>query len=144
MWRHSGLYIRKGLAYVPTEARTEAGFYLEVEPIEVVTASDEAALEKALLDTIRRGHPIVPTPDWRDTTSSVARCAKVKSWSAFQRDALCWGVGLEGGQYVIAPWRKSGRGFEPDREAKEFLPGDTPVEQVVRRLVQRVVAELPK
>ena len=31
------LYVRRGIAYIPTLAQTEAGFWLDVKPVEVVS-----------------------------------------------------------------------------------------------------------
>jgi len=42
------IYIRSGMAYIPVVAKTVAGFYLEVEPVEVVHLSDKLALIAAL------------------------------------------------------------------------------------------------
>ena len=38
------LTIRKGQAFMPTMARTEAGFYIGIDPVEVIDASDRVAL----------------------------------------------------------------------------------------------------
>ena len=53
-------------------------------------------------------------------------------------------MGIEGGAYVIAPYSRSNWGFERDRSRKEIIPGDTPLEEVVRHLVDRAVSALPK
>jgi hypothetical protein len=55
-------YLRNGTAYVPTVAQTEAGFYLDVEPVEVVPATDFQALQQAIKRSLNRGNPKVPTP----------------------------------------------------------------------------------
>src|SRR5688572_21248607 len=78
------LYLRKGMAYVPTVAQTGAGFYTNIEPVAVVPVTDSGALENAIKIAMSKGNPIVPTPT-RDAFPKpvVLEYAKVKSWSAF-------------------------------------------------------------
>jgi hypothetical protein len=40
------LFLRKGQAFIPTMARTDAGFYMGVEPVEVVDMRDQIGAEQ--------------------------------------------------------------------------------------------------
>jgi hypothetical protein len=137
MWE---IYIRKGIAYIPTMARTEAGFYLAVEPVEVASVGDKAALEQALVRTISRGNPIVPTPTRANFPQPVLLShAKVKSWSTFAKSARGWSIAKENDVFVISPYHLAVRGaLEEDSAAKEAFPQSTPVVSVVQRAIERI------
>ncbi|MGH9632965.1 MAG: hypothetical protein ACRD7E_32075 [Bryobacteraceae bacterium] len=137
MWE---LYVRKRLAYIPTMARTDAGFYLAIEPVEIVPIDDKVALEQALVKTIARGNPKVPTPTRGSFPQPVVLPhAKVKSWSTFMKGATGWSIANENGLFSIAPYRLGEHGgFEEDPEGKESFPDMAPVDSIVRRVVDRV------
>ena len=54
------VYLRKGTAYVPTVAQTEAGFYTDIEPVAAVPVTDSAALENAVKVAMRKVTPSFP------------------------------------------------------------------------------------
>jgi hypothetical protein len=64
--------LRKGVAYIPTTARTEAGYWLAIEPVEA----------------IERGNPVVKTPTRQNFPPPVMQpyCG-MKSFSEFERTA---------------------------------------------------------
>jgi len=98
-------YVRKGLAYIPTMARTEAGYYPAIEPVEVVPVTDRIALEQALARTLYRGNPTIPAPTRENFPQPVALShAGLKSWSRFVQDASGWSIAHENGRFVIAPY----------------------------------------
>jgi hypothetical protein len=128
------LYLRKGTAYVPTVAQTEAGFYTDIEP---VPATDSGALKNALKVAIGKGNPIVPTPIRAAFPKPVVlEYAKLKSWSAFEKDALNWTIVEKAGSYEIQPGRKrpDGKGWEADPERVELLPAGTTHDEIARRV----------
>ena len=133
------LTIRKKHAFVPTMAQTEAGFYMGIEPVEVVDAFDKEALEGAMMRGIARGNPIVPTPT-RATfpNDPLLRHAKVKSSSTFEKLARTWKLSKREGAYLIGPY-KPGRdgGSVEDLDRMEAIPVDIPLQTVVHRLVER-------
>jgi hypothetical protein len=138
------LILRKGQAFVPTMARTAAGFYMGIEPIEVVDARDPAALEQAIIRVVRRGNPAVPTPSRTDYSkkSALLKHAKVKSLSSFEKLAKSWKFSKREGAYFIVPYRsrEDFSGAEEDLERGEAIPAERPLEEVVRRLVRRALA----
>lgn len=139
------LTIRKGQAFVPTVARTEAGFYLDVEPVEVVDTSDRETVEQAVIRAVKRGNPVVPTPA-RDSfpPDPLLKHAKLKSQSAFEKSAQRWQLSKDKGAYLIVPYKSSGHGVSlvEDAERGEAIPADEPLERVVHRLVERALASL--
>lgn len=101
-------YLRKGAAYVPTVAQTEAGFYMDIEPVEVVPLSNMEALQRAVKQAISRGNPRVSTPSRATFPKPVVLShAKVKSWSTFEESASCWQIVEKDGSYQMGPMRTS-------------------------------------
>lgn len=80
------LILRKGRAFIPTMAKTDAGFYMGIEPVEVVDASDHSGLQEALIRSISRGNPSVSTPG-RDNypEDPLLKHAGVKSLATFEK-----------------------------------------------------------
>lgn len=133
------LFLRRGRAFVPTMAKTAAGFYMGVEPVEVVDAADQAAVADALIRAVNRGNPVVPTPT-RDNypEDPLLKHAGVKSLATFEKSAQSWKLSKREGAYLIAPYRPSGEGgAEEDLERTEAVPAREPLESVVHRLVER-------
>ena len=131
------MYLHKAMAYVPTIAQTQAGFYMDIEPVAVIPVTNVGALENAIRVAMGKGNPIVPTPARAAFPKPVVlRYAKVKSWSAFERDALSWTILEKAGRYQIEPGRKrpDGKGWEPDPDRVETLPPGTTPDEVARRV----------
>jgi hypothetical protein len=81
---HCSFYLRRGTAFVPTMARTEAGYWMGVEPVVVRKVETVEALEQLLLAVIARGNPVVPTPTRQGFPRPVMeRHCGLKSLSAF-------------------------------------------------------------
>jgi hypothetical protein len=131
--------LKDGTVYVPTVAKTEAGFYMTREPVAVVTAANTGGLRRALHDVIARGNVVIPTPK-RDAYPApvLPKYAGEKTWSAFMRGASEWKIAEKNGSYQIIPYRKDPSGSQSwveDYDHKiEFLPG-TMVDVVVERMI---------
>jgi hypothetical protein len=71
-------------------ARTEAGYWMGVEPVAVQRVETVEALEQLLLAVIARGNPFVPTPTRQNSPPPVMeRHCGLKSLSVFERIATC-------------------------------------------------------
>jgi hypothetical protein len=100
MWH---VYFRSGQFILPVVAKTEAGFFLDVEPVRGVLLDDTAGLEKALGDVIGQGNPVRPTPCRASFPKPVVLpLAKVKTWATFEKKSVCWTVTREHERYVVA------------------------------------------
>lgn len=139
------LYLRKGSVYLPTVARTEAGFYMNIEPVRVVPVSDSEAFENAVKEMMAKGNPAIPTPARASYPKPVVlKYAQVKSWSAFERDSFNWAI-EKNGIYQIKPGRRRpDRGWEDDPEKIEALPEGTTPEEVAKRVVALVQSNRDK
>lgn len=127
---------------VPTMARTKAGYYMGVEPVEVVEAHNQQAIVEAIIRTVIRGNPSVPTPPGgaEFPKSPLLKYAKIKSRSRFDEIAKAWKFAKRDGTFLIVPYRpRADRGKEEDTECGEAIPPGTPLETAVQRLVQRVL-----
>lgn len=133
-------YVRNGTVYLPVMARTHAGYYVDMEPVEVVSANDAQAFATVLQRAIERGNPVVPAPA-RDAVPKpvVLRYAKVKSWKQFEHTADYWHLSRDDDAWEFGPWkRRLDRGWEPDATRQKHLEGQRNTEDVVKSLVQSV------
>src|SRR5882672_2271708 len=110
------VYLRNGIAFIPTVAQTDAGFFLDIDPVAVISATDAEALQDPIKQAMGRGNPKVPTPTRAAFPKPVVlKYAKVKSWSAFEKGCLNWTIVVEDGVYHIKRGRKRpDHGWEDD------------------------------
>jgi len=91
---HFSLYLRHGAVFVPTTGRVvPGGPYRDMEPVGVAPVSNPEAVRQAIRAAISRGNP--PAPHYpRDNFPQpvVIKYAGVKSWAAFARGTLTWGI----------------------------------------------------
>ena len=129
------LYIRNGIVYVPTVAKTEAGFYMDIDPVRTVPVVESDRLQAAVAAAISDGNPAIPTPSYGAFPKPVIlKHAAVRSWAAFERSATYWRISEKEGRYCIGPGRRAAdRGWEgPVHE--ELLPAGTTVNTVAQRV----------
>jgi hypothetical protein len=135
-----GFFVHRGTAYIPTRAKTDAGFYGDIEPVEVAVTTDTAEFLAALRRAIARGNPIIPTVT-RDRLSipDVLRHAKVRSWRTFERDSTCWEISEQAGNWGFGRLkRRPDRGWEEDPSQFIVLPPNTGLDDVLAKLVMEV------
>ena len=142
---HCWFYLRKGVAYVPTIAKTEAGYWLAVEPVDVQRVDSVSALRELLLAAIARGNPVVQTPTRQNFPRNVMESyCGIKSLSAFERTATCWSISRNADSCRVYEWRRSARyrgAWEEARDQAIYLPADTPIEEVVQRAAELAMSD---
>jgi len=131
--------LKDGIVYVPTVAKTEAGFYMNGEPVAVVAAANTDALRRALQAVVARGNAIIPTPKRTAYPPPVLpKYAGAKTWSAFMQGASEWKIKERNGNYQIVRYRKDPEGgeswVEDPAHRIEFPPGSA-VDDVIDRMV---------
>jgi hypothetical protein len=132
------LYVRRGVAYIPTTGVTESGLYVDLEPVEVVPTSDRSGLRMALERTAQRGNPRAPEPG-KSGSSAVLRHAGVRSWGEFERNASLWALDEKDGRLRIIPHRRSADGgWEEDLQSMVVLSSTAEIRDAVRRLASLV------
>lgn len=131
------------MVLVPTMGRTDAGFYIGIDPVEVRDSTDRAGAEEAMLRTVERGNPMIPTPTRNNFPDPVVlKYANVKSLSTFEKAAKSWKLSKNDRGYIIAPYRlRRDAGADEDTENEEQISEDVPLREVVHRLVQRALGE---
>ena len=131
--------LKNAQVYLPTVAKTEAGFYMNREPVAVVPASDADALRRELRKLLKHGNPAIPTPK-RDALPRpvLLKYAGERSWSAFMRGASEWDIYEKDGKYQITPYRKDPEGSQnwvADSERRLTFPLGTSADEVIERMI---------
>jgi hypothetical protein len=130
------LYLRNGTAFVPTTGLVPSGPYRDIEPVAVVPVSNPDALRRTLRDAISRGNPPAPRyPPGGHPPPVVVKYAGVKSWSAFARGTLPWGLNESDGKYQIIGYRRHPDGWREDPEQKIDLPVGSTVDDAIDRMI---------
>jgi hypothetical protein len=133
----SNCYLRKGNVYVPSVAKLGPAYYMDVEPVSVVPASNTEGVGRALRSAMVQGNPDIPAPARGHHPAPILpKYAGVKNWSAFARGTSTWSIKERDGNYEIAGHRKNPKGYwEEDPGQKiEFPPGTT-VDTVIARMI---------
>lgn len=122
------VYLRKGDVYVPTVAETEAGFYMNVEPVAVISVANTEGLRNALREVMGRGNTIIPTPKRNAYPPSLLpRYAGVKTDHAFMQKAAHWAIDDKDGDYKIIGYRVHDDGYwvQDTAQKVDFAAGST-------------------
>jgi len=129
----------KGLVVIPTNALTEAGFGMYIEPVAVVPIRDRSGNTDAIRLAAVRPVKIIPTPH-RDGFPKpvVLKPGKVRSWSQFHWNYSCALIGHEDdGSFRFEVWEKCADGsYQPDSEtpARNFSMLDEAVEAAIEEI----------
>lgn len=118
--------INSGLALVPTLAKADAGYWLEVNPVERAATGDEASVAEALRHSASRGHAVVPTPTRSESPEWVVlKPANKKRPRDFENEYRLFSIECaEADGCQVREHRRSadGRGYVPDPEPTTTLP----------------------
>lgn len=125
--------------FLPTVAKTDAGYFLDVEPVYVVSAEDTPGLEAALGEVIARGNPRIPAPIRAEFPKPVVLGpAGVKSWSTFERKSVCWTITREGRDYMVSVTGRAPNGKWANDPAKTTIAGDLGPSAIVALIMQQL------
>ncbi len=131
--------LRKGKVYLPTVAKTTAGFYMKREPVTVVAAADTNELRRALQEVMAKGNALIPTPKRNAFPPPVLpKYAGEKTWAAFMQGASEWDIYQKNETYQITPYRKDpegGRSLVADADHRIIFPPKAPVGEVIDRMI---------
>jgi len=105
--------LKNALVYLPTVAKTKAGFYMKREPVAVVPAANTNELRRALRVAMAKGNTVIPTPKRNAFPPPVLpKYAGERSLEAFMRGASEWDIYERNGNYQITPYQKDPEGGE--------------------------------
>jgi hypothetical protein len=136
-------YLRRGIVYVPTEAKIKTGGYMDIDPVFVIPIHDTNGIRSALKEVIAKGNPVIP-PILRDDYPEpcLLKYAGVKTWGAFAKGAYTWTMYDLNGQYKIAGKRKMRpRGWVEDPEQIVILPAGATADDACDQLIAMVQAK---
>jgi hypothetical protein len=112
------------------------GPYRDIEPVAVAPLSNPDAVREALRATISRGNPPAPRyPPGGHLQPVVVKYAGVKSWSAFARGTLPWGIDETDGKYQIIGYSCHPDGWREDPAQKLDLPAGSTVDDAIDRMI---------
>jgi len=118
-----------GRVLVPTMAKTEAGFWLEMDPVEEAAAADANSIASALQRCASRATPVIPTPNRSELLEwVVGKAAKKRKPRDFENEYELLSVEHRSGDsYLIRKHHRSkeGRGYEPERDPRLILSSES-------------------
>ena len=137
------LYVRNGKVIIPTVVRTEAGFYIDINPVAVIDVKDTEALKSTLLATLQMHNPKVPTPQQQEEPGSVIlETLGIKRWEAFERGAVFYTIHQGTGSIDIYT---TGRGTDgmwiQDKGKHKVFDLSTPLLPVVNSIIEDMLAQ---
>jgi hypothetical protein len=137
MWH---VYVRKGTAFVPNVAQTEAGFFLDVEPVRVASLEDFRSLVSAIEQAMAAGNPPVPTPSRAAFPKpAILKPASVKNWNAFVTRGACFTVFRGESEIEIAETGRNEHGEWVEAPClNQKLSPSSPASEIARRIAERV------
>jgi len=133
-------YIVDGKVYIPSRLKTEAGFFIESEPVSIEKQSDLLALEKTLSAIIQRSIPTVPTPNFRAAPKPfLHKYAAKKSNKQFEGAAKYWSIEFDGNTILLIPGiRRENGGWLHDNERALRIEVAGNFEEAIRRLTNEL------
>jgi hypothetical protein len=136
----ASIYSFRGEILIPTLAETDAGFHLEVEPVEVLSRPTVTELALALERVRSRGNPGVPTPSRGNYPEPVVlKYTKLRSLSEFEKIAQTWSLVWLDDSVEIMPTRRVIRGgYEHLPAQKEVVHDQIPWHHLATRVLQHV------
>lgn len=95
------VYEYHGIMLIPTVAKTDAGFYIEIEPV-AVPEPTVSNIASALTAAKQRSSTVIPAPRRGEYSKPVVlRHAKARSWKDFERGARLWKVTWSNGTFRL-------------------------------------------
>lgn len=136
MWH---VYVRKGTAFVPNVAQTEAGFFLDVEPVRVARVDDVRSLASAIEQAMVAGNPQAATPTRAAFPKPVIlKPAGVKNWSAFVERGACFTVFRGEAELELTETSRNDDGEWVDAPSlSQTLPADALAGDIAQRIAER-------
>lgn len=105
------LYVTDRLGFIPTEALTNAGFYLQVEPVRQVNYWDLDELTAALQNALENGNPEITVPPGVQQHEFVmGRYLGVSGQDEFEKATIPVRIEEQDDHYTVRSWKKLASG----------------------------------
>jgi hypothetical protein len=133
-----GIYIWRGKAYLPVQARFESGIGVDMEPV-YTTELKVDELVAAMKKVIAAGHQTLPDPtreEWQKRKSPILTATKARSWKALARNGTSYSIYQKDDDIEVnmSYTDKKGR-WQFDPEKVRVFPKDTPLEEIVEGIL---------
>ena len=129
---------------VPTTAKTEAGYWLGIEPVETASLNDSSLTVAVIKRAAERGGQIIPTPTRQNFPKPVVLpYSNTKGWREFERNYEPASIVLSsGGNYSIERYRRNpdGAGYIVDSDLSVACPEGASLEEAAMMLINSVRA----
>lgn len=134
----AGAIVRNQKAYLCVKAETEAGFYIDVEPVFIADLNVDdftSSLEKV----IALGHPKISTPtpsEMKQRKDPILTATKTKNWKALAKNSVSYSLSWtqDGIVLYISRLDKKGR-FEIDPNKTTIFPKETELRTIVETIL---------
>jgi hypothetical protein len=138
---------RTGAVLVPTRAKTEAGYWLDVEPVDRASVDNLTSIVRALRRAMEQKEVIIPTPTRSAFPKPVVLgYSKARSWADFEKRHTQFSIAqTTEGQYKIDLYKRvsEGTGGAVVDEARgRVLARRTPLEDIAAEVLSMMRSEL--
>lgn len=132
--RSVNLVVWHGKAYLPCQARIEAGMWMDIEPVYVADV-DVGSLKLAVENVLAFGHPLFPNPtqeEIKKLRSPLLSATKARSWKELAQTGASYGIDWTDKHIrVDMSYRdKQGR-WQNDPAKVRLFPPETALEDVI-------------
>lgn len=130
-------YLSKGQVIIPTVARTEAGFYADMEPVAIVNIDDLKMVKESMLAVLSRENPQIPTPKHvQEPGSVILEALSIKRWEHFEKKAVLYTVHKGAESIVIYATGRGANGMWIEKaENNRCFSLETALEEIVDSVV---------
>lgn len=118
-------YLYREKVLLPTVKQTEAGFYVDSQPIVIHALKDRQSVHKELVRAFSKANEVVPTPtESQEAGSVILDKLGLQKWSSFEKSAVLYTI-MFGVRYITI--YSSGRGpdgmwSESSSKQRQFHP----------------------
>ena len=126
------IYLFGKTVLIPTLAKTEAGFYVEIEAVCVANKDDSISLLEVLKTSLSICNPNVPTPVFdKGYKPIILKFTTAKSYSEFEKKAFLWKIRLEKEIYKVGKLDKDNdKGWKSEPALWYEFDKNSTIEQV--------------
>lgn len=136
-----GIYIWRGKAYLPVQARLESGAWVDTEPVFIAELTVDA-LTLAVERVIAAGHRSLPDPtreEWEQRKDPVLAATTARSWKELARNGASYTISQEDDEIRVdmSFTDKKGR-WQNDPEKVRVFQKEIPLNTIVKVILEDI------
>ena len=138
---HTGFYIASDAAYAPTIKDTDAGYFLEKEPVKIFNPYDASALTDVLRDRLSSPNEVISAPPIAPKSLVVGDLLRISTQAELERKTVFMSVTrLDTGFRIESQPKKSDGTWDrkADRLIDCYLPVTTTYEQLAAAIIEHL------